>query len=125
MLRLESSGSWKGTFSFLEDCQSDDILDPAVALAEAGVQRLKDATPKESGETAAQWTYEVVREGGQTIIWFNNTHEVDGFNVAVGLQYGHGTGGGGWVEGYDYINPALKPIFDEMSAAAWKGVTTA
>ena len=123
MIGFESSGSFKNTDSFLRRCMSDDIFSPAKRLAEEGVQRLKDATPKDSGITAESWDYEIVEEDGSTTIWWKNTNLVgDWFNLAVGLQYGHATGTGGWVAGYDYINPALKPIFDKMADAVWKEV---
>lgn len=123
MISFESSGSWKGTFSFLDRCGSDDPYKAASKFAEEGVMRLRDATPIESGITASGWSYELETESDDIVIWFVNDHEVDGFNVAVGLQYGHATNGGGWVPGTDYINPALKPIFDKMAEAAWKEVT--
>lgn len=124
MLSIESSGSFRNTDSFLRECMSDDILDPAVRYAEEGVVRLRDATPQESGLTASLWSYEIVSEGGGTTIWWKNGNSIDGFNVAVGLAYGHATGTGGWVEGSDYIKEALKPIFDKMTDAVWKEVTT-
>lgn len=121
-IRLESSGSFKNTQSFLDRCASGDYMDPVAAIAEEGVQRLAAATPQDDGSTAAAWGYEVVEEGGKTTIWFTNTNVNEGFNIAVGLQYGHATGTGGWVGGYDYINPALKPIFDKMADQVWKEV---
>ncbi len=123
MIEMSSSGDFNDTFAFLRRCQSDDIFDSAERFAQEGVQRLRDATPEETGLTAALWNYEIVSEGGGVTIWFRNGNTVDGFNVAVGLQYGHATGTGGWVQGMDYINPALKPIFDKMADAAWKEVT--
>lgn len=122
MLRVESSGSFKETDSFLKRCMSGDYLDPVDAIAEEGVQRLSAATPQADGTTAASWSYEIVEENGKYTIWFNNSSVNEGFNVAVGLQYGHGTGTGGWVGGIDYINPALKPIFDKMANDVWKEV---
>src|SRR5690349_21666843 len=123
MISLTSSGDFNDTQDFLQRCMSDDPIRTAESFADEGVQRLRDATPEETGLTAAGWYYEVVSEGGSTTIWWKNSHVVDGFNVAVGLQYGHGTGTGGWVEGYDYINPALKPIFDKIADSVWKEVT--
>jgi hypothetical protein len=123
MISLSSSGDFKNTDNFLDRILADSYMDPAESLAEEGVQRLRDATPEETGLTAAGWYYEIVSEGGGTTIWWKNSHVVDGFSVAVGLQYGHGTGTGGWVEGYDYINPALKPVFDKIADGVWKEVT--
>jgi hypothetical protein len=92
-------------------------------LAARGVDALRAATPRESGMTAEMWRYEIVREDGVTTIWFINDHVEGGhFNVAVGLQYGHATGTGGWVDGYDYINPALRPVFDMIADEVWKEV---
>lgn len=123
MIRLESSGSFMNTESFLSRCVSGDYLDQIPAIAEEGVQRLRTATPKDSGITASSWSYEIVDEGGKYTLWFTNSHVEGGFfNVAVGLQYGHGTGNGGWVGGIDYINPALQPIFDKIADQVWKEV---
>lgn len=123
MIGMESSGSFDDTYSFLKACMSDDILDPAKELAEEGVERLRAATPVESGLTASSWTYEIDSEGSGVTIWWSNTNVINGFSVAVGLQYGHATGSGGWVPGQDYINEALQPIFDKMTDAVWKEVT--
>jgi hypothetical protein len=125
MIGFSSSGSFANTDSFLRKMIAGDIFSPAERIAQEGVQMLQAATPQESGETAASWTYEIVDEGGGQTIWFTNTHEVNGFNVAVGLQYGHATGTGGYVPGTDYINPALKPIFDKIADAVWKEVQKA
>jgi hypothetical protein len=121
-IRLESEGSFKNTQSFLDRCASGDYMDPVAAIAEEGVQRLAAATPQDDGSTAASWGYEIMEEGGKTTIWFTNSSVNEGFNIAVGLQYGHATGTGGWVGGIDYINPALRPIFDKMADQVWKEV---
>lgn len=88
-----------------------------------GVAALASATPVESGETADSWYYEIKRQNGSVAIEFNNSNINKGVPIAVILQYGHGTGTGGWVEGRDYINPAIQPIFDEIADNAWKEVT--
>ena len=87
-----------------------------------GVEILAEGTPKRTGATAASWTYEVLSENGKTKLVFYNTNVNKGVNIAVILQYGHGTGTGGYVVGRDYINPALQPIFDNIADAAWKEV---
>lgn len=88
-----------------------------------GVEALKAATPVETGKTAASWSYEVAETDHGARLDFKNSNVVnDWFNVAIMLQYGHGTRNGGWVEGRDYINPALRPIFDDMVKRAWKEV---
>lgn len=89
----------------------------------AGVDALRAATPVRSGLTADSWDYKIERGGEQTrIIWFN-TNENQGVNIAVILQYGHGTRNGGYVKGIDYINPAMQPIFEEISQKAWNEIT--
>jgi hypothetical protein len=94
-------------------------------FAQRGVDALRSATPMDSGLTADSWEFEIEQDANGYTIWWSNTNSVNGFNVAIGLQYGHATGTGGWVEGYDYINPALRPIFDELADAQWKEVTSA
>lgn len=90
-----------------------------------GVNALAAATPVDSGVTADSWGYEIKARGNNsfTITWFN-THEVDGANIAVLLQYGHGTGTGGYVQGQDYINPAIKPVFDKIQAELFREVSS-
>lgn len=125
MIRYTVSGDTKRTEAFLDKMIRGDLYSRVDAVAKRGVQALQSATPRSSGETADSWTYEIVQTGGSTTVWFNNTHVVDGFNVAVGLQYGHATGTGGYVPGYDYINPALKPIFDDIANGVWEEVRNA
>lgn len=91
-----------------------------------GVEALKAATPKDTGKTAESWSYAVAQTDHGARLDFINSNEVNGwFNVALMLQYGHGTRNGGWVEGRDYINPSLQPIFDSMLERAWKEVMEA
>lgn len=118
----------KGNFSKTEKLLKKSLgLDYRSVLekyAQKGVEALSYATPIESGETAASWYYEIIQnEGNISIIW-NNSHVNKGVNIAVILQYGHGTRNGGYVQGRDYINPALRPIFDELAEAAWKEVSS-
>lgn len=122
-ISFESSGDWRETDSFLRRMMTDDPYLEAVKLAEAGVQALVDATPKDSGITASLWTYEIEESDGGFTIWFKNGSENQGFNIAAGLQYGHATGQGAWIQGTDYVNPAIRPIFDKMTATVWKEVT--
>ena len=88
-----------------------------------GVAALSSATPVDSGLTASSWYYKVNHQNGLISINFYNSNINDGVNIAIILQYGHGTRNGGWVEGRDYINPAIQPIFDELAEKAWKEVT--
>ncbi len=120
---IESSGDFPKTRAWLERLRSDDIYDPLDALAQEGVAALEAATPKKTGLTAASWDYKVERQPGfARISWFNN-NEVAGTSVAILLQYGHGTGTGGYVQGEDYINPAMAPLFDAIKKAVMEEVS--
>ena len=88
-----------------------------------GVAALSSATPVDSGLTASSWYYKIENTHGRVVISFHNSNIQNGVPIAVILQYGHGTGTGGWVEGRDYINPAIQPIFDEITINAWREVT--
>lgn len=125
MIRFTTSGSFDRTNQFLDRIIDGDILVGLVRGAQAGVDALKAATPVETGLTAASWSYEIETKGGQTTIWWLNTHVVEGFNVAVGLRYGHGTGTGGWVPGVDFISPAMQSIFEEIADRVWEEVRRA
>lgn len=106
----------------MENCSKENYFNNLDRLARKGVDALSSATPYDSGLTASCWTYEISREGrGATISWLN-TNVNDGVNIAVILQYGHGTGTGGYVQGRDYINPAIQPIMDEIAEDVWREV---
>lgn len=90
---------------------------------QAGVTALASATPVDSGATANAWSYEIKQTAGKASITFTNSHVNKGVPIAIILQYGHGTGTGGYVQGRDYINPAIQPIFDQLADSAWKEVT--
>ncbi len=100
-----------------------DYLRGLEQYAQEGVAALMAATPVDTGLTASSWTYEITRGLGSTVIAFNNTNIQNGVPIAIILQYGHGTRNGGWVQGRDYINPAIQPIFDRIAANAWEEVT--
>jgi len=119
---LTSKGNWDRTTEFLrrETSSVFRILDKYGAR---GVAALSAATPVESGETAGAWSYEIESRSGYYAIHWYNSHNEDGVNIAAILQYGHGTGTGGYVEGRDYIMPAIRPIFDEMVNEMWREVT--
>ena len=119
--------SQKGDFSKLDryfervkEAARIGVLDK---YGRAGVAALSSATPIESGLAANSWYYEIERSRGSARIIFCNSDIEDGFPVAIMIQYGHGTGTGGWVEGRDYINPAIQPIFDKIANDAWREVT--
>lgn len=88
-----------------------------------GVAALASATPVDTGLTASSWYYEIEREDGSVKITFNNSNIQNGVPIAIILQYGHGTKNGGWVQGRDYINPSIQPIFDKIANNAWREVT--
>lgn len=125
MTSMSSSGSFRNTDSFLRKMIAGDFYGPIERIAQEGVQALSAATPQDDGSTAMNWAYEIQGTGAATTVWFTNSSVVDGFNIAVGLQYGHATGNGGYVVGRDYINPALKPIFDKIADEVWKEVQKA
>ena len=115
MITFEEKGNFKKVDSFLEKLLEFGNFGFLDKYGRKGVQALADATPLDTGETRNSWKYEIVREGKGTVsLVFSNTHIEKGVNIAVILQYGHGTGTGGWVEGQDYINPAIQPIFEEI-----------
>ena len=115
------SGDWSKTYNFLNKASRLDAIDRVIEeYAKKGVLALSDATPKESGETANSWGYSIEKKQGKTTVYWTNTHINKGVNIAIILQYGHGTRNGGYVEGVDYINPALKTIFQEMADAMWR-----
>lgn len=125
MLTISTSGSFKNTEQFLKAMQRLNVLGILDSCGKEGVDALAMATPVDSGLTASSWYYKVGgRNGKYTITWFNSDVE-NGFPVAIMLQYGYGTGTGGFVQGEDYINPAMKPIFDKIATKAWKAVTSA
>ena len=125
MISYQVSGSTQRTQAFLSKMAKGDLYSGIPPLAQRGVDALKGATPRDSGRTADAWGYEIVNSQGSITIWWVNTNVINGFPVAIGLQYGHGTGNGGWIQGYDYINPALQAIFDEIAENVWKEVTKA
>ena len=126
VIRRISKGDFRHTFSFLKKMKNEEYLEVLNELGSRGVDALAAATPKDSGRTASSWSYEVVRESGSTsIIWSNSNLGKGWFPIAIELQYGHGTGTGGFVQGVDYINPAIRPVFDEISDAVRKAVMSA
>lgn len=125
MLSVEATGNTRNTDAFLSSIIKGDLYSGLEPLAQQGVDALRAWTPKDSGLTADLWKFEIEITDGAVTIWWLNTNIVNGFSVAIGLQYGHGTGTGGWVEGYDYINPALQPVFDAISNKVWKEVQNA
>lgn len=115
-------GSFKKTEKLLKKTFGRDYRSVLEKYAQQGVSALSNATPVRTGLTAASWYYEIIQNGSSLSVVWKNSNVNKGVNVALILQLGHGTGTGGYVVGVDYINPALKPIFDAMADAAWKEV---
>lgn len=125
MIRVKHSGNFNRTEKFFRKALSIPYREILERFGQAGVDALASETPRKTGSTASSWGYEIVKTPGGISIYWTNDNVNDGVNVAVILQYGHGTGTGGYVEGIDYINPALRPVFEQIAHNAWKEVTSA
>lgn len=123
MIRFWHRGGFSKTNKYLRDVKEAARVKILEEYGERGVSALSSATPVDTGLAATSWYYKVSRDDTGSRIEFFNSDIENGFPVAIMLQYGHGTGTGGWVEGRDYINPAIQPIFDELAEEAWKEVT--
>lgn len=123
MIKFRHKGDFSKSFRYLERVKGAVRLSDLDKYGREGVAALASATPVDSGLTASSWYYEIVRTNGSVSINFNNSNIQNGVPIAVILQYGHGTGTGGYVQGRDYINPALRPIFDRIANDAWREVT--
>ena len=123
MISFKQRGDFSKTLNFLENAKNAVKPGDLDRFGRAGVSALASATPVETGVTANSWYYEIKKEAGSTTISFCNSNIQNGVPIAIILQYGHGTRNGGWVQGRDYINPAIQPIFDQIANAAWKEVT--
>lgn len=124
MITVTHTGDFKRITSFLEKSKETFKLGILDKYGKKGVDALSVATPVDTGLTASMWRYEIQNSSDGATLSFHNDHINKGVNIAIILQYGHGTGTGGWVEGRDYINPAIQPIFDELANEAWKEVTS-
>jgi len=125
MLQITESGSFDRTDKFLARMSKRDIVKALNSYAQQGVDALSAATPSATGETAASWYYEIEGSGLDfRIRWLNRHRDRDGTPIVIMLQLGHGTGTGGYVQGRDFINPAMAPIFDQIANDAWKEVTS-
>ena len=123
-IAITQKGDFKKTEKLLKKSFGRNYQAILAKYGQRGVQALSAATPIDTGDTAACWDYEIIQNGSSISIVWNNYNINKGVNIAVILQYGHATRNGGWVEGRDYINPALRPIFDELAEEAWKEVTS-
>lgn len=123
MIKFRQKGDFSKLTKFLERSKEAVRLEDLDRFGKAGVSALASATPVETGLTANSWYYEIEHNNGSASISFHNSNIQNGVPIAVILQYGHGTRNGGWVQGRDYINPAIRPIFDQIANEAWKEVT--
>ena len=125
MIKVTSRGSFAKSLTFLQRTQRRDQFKILYKYGQIGVNALKGATPVDSSVTAESWYYEIVDKPGYFAIHWYNSHVEDPGRISIAaiLQYGHATRTGGWVEGRDYINPAMRPIFDQMVTDMWREVT--
>ena len=123
MISFRQKGDFSKLSRYFEQVKEAAKIGVLDKYGQEGVAALASATPVDSGKTANSWYYEIKRQNGLVSIEFKNANINKGVNIAIILQYGHGTGTGGWVQGRDYINPAIQPIFDKIADDAWKEVT--
>ena len=124
-ISFSHAGDFTATENFLKKIQKMDIDKILEAQGSKGVAALSSATPKDSSRAATSWDYEVKKTASTTTIFWKNTDVENGYPVAVMIQHGHGTGTGGYVQGIDYINPAMRHVFDDIAQTVWKAVTSA
>ena len=123
MVKFNQKGDFRKLTGFFERVKQSVNLSNLDQYGKEGIQALRTATPVDSGITAQSWEYEITRKDGRVSITFQNSNVNKGVNIAIILQYGHATRNGGWVEGRDYINPAIQPVFDKIVNEAWREVT--
>ena len=122
MIRFKQKGDFSKTTHYFKKVGKAAKFSDLDKYGKKGVDALSKATPVRTGKTANSWYYEIIKEDKSAKISFCNSNIQNGVPIAIILQYGHGTNHGGWVQGRDYINPAIQPIFDEMAKDAWKEV---
>ena len=124
MIRFTQRGDFAATEKFLRGSKKKDYRAILEKYAAQGVQALSSATPVNTGQTAQSWGYEIEEKNGNLSIFWTNSHMAESIPVVILLQYGHGTGTGGYVQGEDFINPAIRPIFDQIAENLWKEVNS-
>lgn len=122
LVTISQKGDFSKTLRFLRKLKSDSFKTKMNEYGRKGVDALRAATPKDSGKTANSWDYEIHATTTSVSIIWKNSNDNHGVNIAVLIQYGHGTRNGGYVQGIDYINPAMRPIFDQMAEDVWQEV---
>ena len=123
MIKIRQKGDFSKLNRYLERAKEAVKIGELDKYGKAGVAALASATPVDTGLTANSWYYKIENQNGRVSISFLNSNVNKGVPIAIILQYGHGTRNGGWVQGRDYINPAIQPIFDKIVESAWKEVT--
>ena len=123
MIRFSHKGDFSKLTRYLSRAKTAVKAPSLDRFGQEGVAALASATPVDSGQTAASWFYEIEITNQTATISFHNSNIQNGVPIAIILQYGHGTGTGGWVQGRDYINPAIQPVFDKITNDAWREVT--
>ena len=123
MIGFRHKGDFSNTYTFLRNAKTRATLKSLEEYGRQGVAALSSATPVDTGKTANSWYYKIERSDSWFKLVFCNSNIQNGVPIAIILQYGHGTGTGGWVEGRDYINPAIQPVFDKLANDAWREVT--
>ena len=123
MISFRNKGDFSKVTSYFKRLKESAIIDVLDRYGRDGVTALSSATPVDTGKTASSWYYTIERKNGTSSIVFHNSNVDDGVLIAIIIQYGHGTRTGGWVQGRDYINPAIQPIFDRIATEAWREVT--
>lgn len=122
MISFRHKGNFSKTEKYLRNMKAKKLFSALNKYGQEGVAVLMSATPVDTGKTAMSWRYEIVQENGSIRLIFCNDNIQNGVPIAIILQYGHGTRNGGWVEGRDYINPAIQPIFDKIAESCWREV---
>jgi hypothetical protein len=126
VVSITTSGNTNRLEHFLKEMKANSMFDALEGFAQEGITALEAATPKRSGDAAQAWYYEITQtDGGCTISWHNADVTEQNVPIVILIQYGHGTGTGGYVRPYDFINPATKQVFDDISNAVWKAVQSA
>ena len=123
MIVFTHEGSFNSLEKFFNRVLKHDYLNIISEYADRGVEALKAATPSDSGETANAWGYIIETGNGITTVSFTNSHENQGVNIAILLIYGHGTRNGGYVQGNDFVTPALEPVFRDLADKMWREAT--
>lgn len=123
MFKITQKGDFGGFERFVNRVLKRNYLNIIADYANLGLEALKDATPEDSGKTADSWGYEIIQGKGIVTLYFTNSNEQNGCNIAILLIYGHGTKNGGYVQGNDFVTPALRPIFQDLADKMWKEVT--